>query len=104
MFIVFLILFILLLALIFFQLVKIDKTLSSHSYVNDRLIGICEDIKSELQAKRELDASMQASNFNIEENIQNISYVMDIIYKYQLPDEEQRKLLDQIKIDNERFG
>lgn len=38
------------------------------------------------------------------EGIPDIQHIMNIIYKYKLPDDDEQKLLDQIKLDNFRFG
>ncbi|HGM7366785.1 MAG: hypothetical protein E7F77_04535 [Serratia marcescens] len=40
---------------------------------------------------------------SIELKVGDIKYVMDVIEKYSLPDKEQRKVLDQVKIDNEIY-
>ncbi|MBH3133681.1 hypothetical protein I5L50_18545 [Serratia marcescens] len=51
------------------------------------------------------DAADQLKNSveSIELKISDIKYVMDVIEKYSLPDREQRKILDQVKVDNEIY-
>lgn len=46
---------------------------------------------------------IQSSLDETERKISNISYVMDVIYKYKLPSKKDRDFLDRVEIDNEVF-
>lgn len=57
-------------------------------------LGHSDDLKDEVRAIRE---ELERLNSSVE----NINYTTDIIEKYRLPDAQERKMLDEIRIDNE---
>lgn len=66
--------------------ILLRKTLNESESINESLLCI------------------QSRLDEVEVKISNINYVMDIIYKYKLPNKKDRDLLDKIELDNEIFG
>ncbi|HAT2607094.1 TPA: hypothetical protein I8235_000003 [Kluyvera intermedia] len=63
----------------------------SETYVDG---GMSDDLKEEMRAIRE---ELERLNSSVE----SINYTTDIIEKYRLPDAQERKMIDEIRIDNE---
>jgi len=97
------------LVLIVFIALKISARLSA---INDSLnktwpaVNAMHYYLTENQNERLQEVASSAEDLSlnialIKEDIHEIKYVMDIIYKYKLPSKEERKLLDRIAIDRE---
>ncbi|EOC0436811.1 hypothetical protein ACI00D_004554 [Cronobacter dublinensis] len=56
--------------------------------------GSSDDLKEDVRAIREELESLNSS-------VENINHTTDIIEKYKLPDAQERKMIDEIRIDNE---
>ena len=61
-----------------------------------------EQILLKYSEQESISEKLDSINENIE-GIPDIQHIMNVIYKYKLPDKEERELLDQIKYDNHRF-
>lgn len=73
------------------------KCLDAHEILLRKILDENEAISESLSC-------IQSRLDETESKISNINYVMDVIYKYKLPNKKDRDLLDRIELDNEIFS
>lgn len=97
------------LTILMFLTFKIVSRLSSINDAINNALPVINDIhyyliETHKENIQEFSNSIEEFSLNtadIKSDIHEIKYVMDIIYKYKLPNKEERKLLDTIAIDKE---
>ncbi|CCK74635.1 hypothetical protein OLEAN_C04590 [Oleispira antarctica RB-8] len=56
-----------------------------------------------LQQQKEYLELISSDIEKVKSDLEDMKYVSDIFYKYKLPDQRERDVLDQVSIDNEVF-
>ncbi len=99
---IFLAIIIVILIAIFFRLGSILTRLQANQLISNAYNDDHHNQRGLLLNKLENLDNISYSLESMQSDIDDIKYVLDIFYKYKLPNEADREFLDKIEIDNKR--
>ncbi len=89
---------------IFVRLGSILLQLQSNQEINSAYNDDHHNQRGELlQRQNDILEQLADDVQQLQTDVRDMKYVSDVFYKYKLPDEKEREMLEQIEIDNEVF-